>query len=693
MLELLAPAGSPEALAAAVEAGADAVYLGFGAHNARRGARNFSPAECAEAIAYCHLHGVKVYITLNTLMTDRELPAAAELVCQASEMGADAVLIQDLGLLRAARQAAPDLPLHASTQMSLHSIDGVKAAADLGLTRAVLARELPRDEIRHICAHSPIEIEVFVHGALCMCYSGQCYMSSVIGGRSGNRGMCAQPCRLPYHWPGGPEGPLLSLKDLSLASHLQELEEMGVACVKLEGRMRRPEYVSVATAVFAAAIREHREPTAEELRVLQAAFSRQGFTDGYYREEKTDMFGARTEADAKATASLLAQMPRQEERRTIPVSLHAVIRRDAPATAEASDEDGHRVTVTGPVPEAAVHRGLTVETVERQLAKTGGTAYRCAAVSAQVEDGLSLPVSALNALRRDALDAVTAARTALPPRQVGVWQPEPRRNNRKEAPALTVSVSRWEQITEALLARAPERLYVPLGELTSHETEVPSLLERLPGRIVVLLPRILWDREWAERLPALEALRAAGITEALTGNPGPIAPLQALGFTVRGDFGLNIANSSALQTAAGLGLASAALSFELRLAAVRDLSKCMDTELIGYGRLPLMITEQCLIRRRSGVCACDEDQRLTDRTGAAFPVVRADGCRNEILNCRPLFLADRRSDWTGAGLWALRLRFTTEEPETCVRIIRCYNGEDPFVPEDYTRGLYYREVE
>ncbi len=693
MLELLAPAGSPEALTAAVEAGADAVYLGFGAHNARRGARNFSPEECAEAVAYCHLHGVKVYITLNTLVTDRELPGAAELVRQASELGADALLVQDPGLLRVARQAAPDLPLHASTQMSLHSLDGVKAAADLGLTRAVLARELPRDEIRRICAGSPIEIEVFVHGALCMCYSGQCYMSSVIGGRSGNRGMCAQPCRLPYRWPGGPEGPLLSLKDLSLASHLRELEEMGVACVKLEGRMRHPAYVSVTTAVFAAAIREHREPTAEELQVLRDAFSRQGFTDGYYREDKSDMFGARTEADVKATASLTARLPKSEDPRLIPLSLRAVIRKNAPAAAEAWDEDGRHVAVSGPVPEAAVRRALTSEDVERQLLKTGGTAYRCTEVSAQVEDGLSLPVSALNALRRDALAAITAARTALPPRRTGVWQPEARIKNRKEAPALTVSVSRWEQITEALLASDPERLYIPLEELTAHNAELPDLLARQPGRVAVTLPRILWDRDWAERLPELEALRAAGVTEALTGNLGPIAPLQKLGFTVRGDFGLNVTNSDSLRTLADLGLASAALSFELRLAAVRDLSKCMDTELIGYGRLPLMITEQCLIRRRSGVCACREENLLTDRTGAVFPVIRADGCRNEILNCRPLFLADRRSDWAGIGLWALRLRFTTEDPETCAQVLRCYRGEDPFVPEDYTRGLYYREVE
>ena len=247
MLELLAPAGSMEAVAAAVQNGTDAVYLGYGDFNARRNAKNFSEEEFAAAVSYCHLRGAKVYLTLNTLLTDRELPKAAEVAAQASAIGADAVLIQDLGVLRMLRQVAPDLPVHASTQMTLHNLDGVKMAADLGLTRAVLSRELSRDQIEYICQRAPIEIAVFAHGALCMCYSGQCFLSSVIGGRSGNRGLCAQPCRLKYGWMDKADAYPLSLKDLSLAGHLRELRRMGVACVKLEGRMKRPEYVAVVT--------------------------------------------------------------------------------------------------------------------------------------------------------------------------------------------------------------------------------------------------------------------------------------------------------------------------------------------------------------------------------------------------------------------------------------------------------------
>ena len=281
MLELLSPAGSMKSVEAAVQNGADAVYFGYGAFNARRNAKNFTPEQAAQAVSYCHLRGVKVHLTLNTLLTDRELPLAAQLAAQASDMGVDALIVQDLGVVRMLKQAAPDLPLHASTQMSVHSLDGVKRCADLGFQRVVLSRELSRDQIEYICARSPVEIETFAHGALCMCYSGQCYFSAVIGERSGNRGLCAQPCRLKYGWGNKADSYPLSLKDASMVEHLRELKKMGVACLKLEGRMKRPEYVAVVTRIYANAIKENREPTRQELEELELAFSRQGFTDGY----------------------------------------------------------------------------------------------------------------------------------------------------------------------------------------------------------------------------------------------------------------------------------------------------------------------------------------------------------------------------------------------------------------------------
>ena len=357
-MEILSPAGSPEALRAAVCAGADAVYLGFGQFNARRGAKNFTREEFAAGVAHCHLRGVKTYLTLNPLGSDREMAQAVDCAVQASQLGADAVLVQDMGLVRALRQCAPDLPVHASTQMSLHSLDGVKQAADLGVTRAVLARELSRRDIAYICERSPIEIEVFVHGALCMCYSGQCFMSSVIGGRSGNRGMCAQPCRLPYGWGDWADGHPLSLKDMSLAGRLKELRDMGVASAKIEGRMKRPEYVYIVTKVYADALREGREPTAGELSQLEQAFSRQGFADGYFTERKgPDMFGVREEA--KNPRELFAQAKAaysKGEGPGVPVKFYAMVRPGEPIQVGVEDGEGRVATAAGRVPEPARRR-------------------------------------------------------------------------------------------------------------------------------------------------------------------------------------------------------------------------------------------------------------------------------------------------------------------------------------------------
>ena len=266
--ELLAPAGSPESLRAAVLCGADAVYLGWGDFNARRNAKNFSDEEFADALLFCHQRGVRVFLTLNTLLTDRELPRALETARQACRLGIDAVLIQDWGLFTLLREALPDLPLHASTQMSIFTSGGACEAASMGCERVVIARECSAEDTASICKNCPSEIEIFCHGALCMCYSGQCAMSALIGGRSGNRGKCAQPCRLPYGVDEKANGYPLSLKDSCLADNLQEAADMGVACLKLEGRMKRPEYVAVITGIYSRLLEEGRRPTAAEKEAL-----------------------------------------------------------------------------------------------------------------------------------------------------------------------------------------------------------------------------------------------------------------------------------------------------------------------------------------------------------------------------------------------------------------------------------------
>ena len=362
-MELLAPAGSPESLTAAVQSGADAVYLGYGPLNARRNAKNFSQEELRQAVSYCHQRGTKVYLTLNTLLSNRELPLAAETAAFASEIGIDAILVQDLGVARLLRETVPDVDVHASTQMTVHNLDGVKACADLGMTRVVLSRELSKSAIQSLCQTSPVELETFVHGALCMCYSGQCFLSAVLGGRSGNRGLCAQPCRLAFRWPGDkkPSHPL-SLKDMSLAGELQDLEDMGVACLKIEGRMKRAEYVSIVTGIYSSAMGEHREPTKQELAQLEAAFSRQGFTQGYYRDKKgPDMFGMRPEGMKDPTE--LFEQARQHytrgEHKLTTVWMSATVKAGEPLTLTVWDESGHEATVQGLPPEAARNRAVT----------------------------------------------------------------------------------------------------------------------------------------------------------------------------------------------------------------------------------------------------------------------------------------------------------------------------------------------
>ena len=694
MMELLSPAGSMEAVAAAVQNGADAVYFGYGDFNARRGAKNFTREEAAAAVSYCRLRGCKVNLTLNTLLTDRELPGAAEVAAHASGIGVDAVIVQDLGAARMLRQSAPDLPIHGSTQMSVHSLDGVKLCADLGMDRVVLGRELGRDQIAYICQHSPIEIEVFGHGALCMCWSGQCFFSSVIGGRSGNRGMCAQPCRLSYGWGARAGEYPLSLKDLSMAGHLRELQEIGVACLKLEGRMKRPEYVAVVTGIYAQALREGREPTAEEVEVLRQVFSRQGFTDGYYMDEKgPEMFGTRQEErEPKELYAQARASYESGENRKEPVRLYALIQPGQPAQVAAEDKEGRLARVEGPVPEAARNAPLSREKVEGQLQRTGGTPFGCEKATAKVAEGLSLPLSALNDLRRRALEELARQRQQPPQRRQEPFQPGVRYDNQKEPPVFTLSLRTAGQLSADLLRLKPALIYLPADEGAAHP-EVVERCQKAGVPLAAILPRICTDRELPQLERDLIALRELGVAEALAGTWGAVRRAQRLGFQVRGDYGLGVYNSQALKELKRLGLLSATASFEMKFPQIRDLSKAIPTEFIAYGRLPLMITENCIVYNHCGRHTCNNVNLLTDRKGERFPVVKAWGCRNEILNSKKLFLADKRKDWQKLGLWGARLMFTTENAIECAQVLERYLDQGKYQPNDFTRGLYYRDVE
>ncbi len=700
--ELLSPAGSPESLRAAVQSGTGAVYLGWGEFNARRSAKNFSDEEFAQALRYCHARGVRVFLTLNTLLTDRELPKALETARAACRMGVDSVLVQDWGLFDLLRKSLPDLPLHASTQMSIFTSGGACEAAADGCERVVIARECSAEDSAAICGSCGAEVEAFAHGALCMCYSGQCSMSALIGGRSGNRGRCAQPCRLPYGFDGPAKGRYpLSLKDSCLADYLGDMAEMGISCLKLEGRMKRPEYVAVITRIYATLLEEGRRPTAAEAAELEQAFSRSGFTDDYWQgRHGAGMFGVRPEnaPEPKELFDAARVSYEKDNARTVPVRFTCRIGAGVPCSLTAADDDGHTVTVTGSVPEAARNRSLTADEVADRLKKTGGTAFACVDVAAEVEEGLSLPASAVNALRRDALAALEDARCAVPERRELAVSELPDIDCAEPAPALTCSVTTAEQLTEELLALSPARVYVPLEVLAER-----SALPAGDTEWCALLPRIWRDRDEAELKNWLAHAKALGVTAAAIGNIGHFSLVREMGFVLCGDYGLNVFNARALDYLRGKGLDSACLSFELRFAQLRDMKKILPAEAIVYGRLPLMITENCLVQNEVGCplsqrgnaipCAapCREGHTLRDRTGAAFPLLPAYGHRTEIQNGKVLWLADR-NDWKRLGLAYARLRFTTESPDECVRVFRAYrNGEAP--AGDFTRGLYERGVE
>lgn len=694
-MELLAPAGSMEALRAAVCNGADAVYLGADTFNARMNARNFSAADLQEAVVYCHVRGVKVHLTLNTLVLDREMPRAAELIRLAASCGVDAFIVQDLGVVSLCRQLAPDVPIHASTQMSIHSLEGVMEAAALGCSRVVLARELPAEEIAHICKKSPVEIEVFVHGALCMCYSGQCYLSSVIGRRSGNRGQCAQPCRLPYGY-GRFESTRypLSLKDNCLAGELDELRRMGVASIKIEGRMKRPEYVAIVTRAYRTVLNGGKLMPSD-LQELETAFSRQGFTDGYFRGQTgSDMFGRRQEGEDTADLFASARATyEQGEPQRIGVRFYAMIRRGEPAQLAVEDPDGNLCRTRGPVPEQAVYRSLTPQDLEQQLKKTGGTPYLCTAVRSSLDPDLMLPASAINAMRRDVIAELTAKRGRAAPARLNAYDEPPRYDGIAGEPQLTIAVRTAGQITSRMLSMKPTVLYVPLSELAEH----PDLPQRVSveTQLAAILPRVIWSGELAPVARQLRTVYEMGVRQVLAGNLGQLHIARAAGFAVRGDFGLNIVNSRAMRYLREQGLDSQLLSFELTLPQIRDISKAVPAELLIYGRLPLMLMENCVMKNRTGICACQTGTvRLVDRVGEEFPIVKDPGtCRNVLLNGKKLYLLDKKDALRGMGLWALRLQFTTENPSEIDKVLMDYQGRAVFDAGSYTRGLYSRGVE
>lgn len=689
-VEVLAPAGSPESLEAAVRAGVDAVYLGAGRFSARAGARNFSDDELHSAVEYCHIRDVKVYLAVNTLLLEDELPGALALIKFACTLPVDAVLVQDMGLLRLLRERCPQLRLHASTQTSVHTPAGCAALLEAGLRRVVLARELSLAEIEKIHRSCPIELESFIHGALCMSVSGQCYFSSVLGSRSGNRGLCAQPCRLPFSAPGG-TGHDLSLKDLSMIPRLRELESAGISCVKIEGRLKRPEYVAGASrACRLAADGQPQDP--ELLENLSAVFSRSGFTTGYPDHELgRGMFGVRSKEDVTgATGKVLSELRSiySRENSRIPVDFTLKIKYNKPSVLIASDKDGHSVPVEGRIPEAALRRGLDEPACREQLEKTGGTPFYAASVTCELDAELSLPVSELNRLRRQALTELESERSkrdCIPYADLPVPTPRPHAAEEFRLRARFPGTD----LPEA--AKSCELVYVPCG---TNPKCLSELLE-MGFPIAVEIPRGLFGMEPTVRRN-LEDAKAAGVRDAWAGTLDAAAIAQSVGLSVHGGFSLNITNTAALEWYRDFGLADTELSFELTLTRAARIGGDLRRGLPIYGRLPLMLCRNCpAANSPQGCLHCKTPPELTDRRGIKFPVQCAGAC-SEVLNSVPLFLADRMKDIKNLDFGTLR--FTTERSDEAEAILENYrlalSGTAVPAPEDgLTRGLYYRGIE
>lgn len=654
--ELLAPAGGFDALEAAIEAGADAVYFGGESFGARAFAKNFSRDEIAAATKLCRAYGVKSYVTLNTLVFDREMRDMLAYAAFLEEAGADALIIADMGAAALIREKIPTMPLHASTQFSGHGADAARFLAAHGFERMVAARELSRENLTALCKASPIEIEVFIHGALCVCHSGQCLFSSMVGGRSGNRGMCAQPCRLPDKNGNYP----LSLKDLSMAGRIPELLSTGAKSLKIEGRMKAPEYVFGVTKIYRRLLNERRRATPEEERELAEIFSRSGFTTGYFDGKiSSSMLGVRRADDKESSR---AQAPFTGLQKKLPLTLAATLRRGEPFTLTVAGARGS-VTVTGGIPEAARTAPLDAAALEKNLTKLGGTPYFAEKTDIALDGGLILRVSEINALRREAL----AAYAALGERKhVADAAYAPERRAKEDPSARTALVMRAKNLpADDAFYDFFDLVFLPLSEYRGGD------FPRVRG---VALPGVIPDGEREKVLAGLRDAVDRGARHALCGNYGHLALCREAGLVPHGDFRLNVTNGAAAEFALAAGFADLILSPELSAAQLRDIGGRVRA--VVYGRVPLMLLEKCAAAETSGCTKCADDRAaLTDRMGKRFPILREEPHRNILFNCVPTYAAEH------PPLGGQHFIFTVERPAEILRVLDAYRRGLPPVGE------------
>ena len=689
-LEILAPAGSFESVVAAVRCKADAVYMGAKGFNARQKADNFDGDILKEAVDLCHSHGMKVHVTMNTLISDGEISAALAVLKDVCSAGADAVILQDIGFASLVKKAAPELERHASTQMSVQTVAGVKLLEKMGFDRVVLPREFNKAEVKKIKDNTDIEIEMFIHGAHCMSVSGQCYMSSMFGGRSGNRGLCAQPCRLPFSAEGG-TGFDLSLKDLSLADKISELETLGVSSLKIEGRMKRPEYVAAAVT----AVRKSRdeEVDSEMLQKLRSVFSRSGFTNGYFENNRgRDMFGTRQKEDVTAASSTLLKelsklYEKEQPRFCVDFSLSIV---EGENISLSASSEGYNVFVSEDViPEKALNKPLTKDGLAERIAKCGGTQFYAGKIEIDLDDGLIVPASVINNLRRKALEELenkikNVKVLNFTDVSMEVSQKERNASHREAAikPRFNVRVSSVSRIPENL--ENVENLYIPI--MTAEN--LVEKVKNLPVSVGIEVPRgIFGAEELVEK--RLQMFKTYGINIAYCSTLDALAIAKKLGFEIHTGFSMNVFNSVSAGVLEGFGVKEITLSPELTLGQIEKITSKAKRSILAYGRLPLMLTRNCPIKNGRDCEECKGGGYLTDRMNKRFPVVCSFGC-SEVLNSQPIYMADRLNEIKNID--SLTLYFTTEKKEVAEAILEAYR-KGKTVKGDYTRGLYYRGAE
>lgn len=677
-MEVLSPAGSFEALETAVRSGADAVYFGAKDFSARRNAANFDFDEIKQAVKYCHIRGVKAYLTLNIMVKDSEIDNAFNLAQFANDVGIDALIISDLGLASLIHKYLPQLPLHASTQMTVHSPSPLKFLKNMGFTRVVAAREMNKNQLVSLCNEAKMldmSVEVFVHGALCMCVSGQCLLSSVIGARSGNRGLCAGPCRLPFKVSGG-TGYDLSLKDLSLYAHIKELEEMGVESLKIEGRMKRPEYIAAATA----ACKQMRDDDFIDSQLdlsLRNVFSRSGFTDGYFTGSiGKDMFGIRTKDDVMLSKESFAVIRNiyRNERQSIPFTYSIKVLENEPVTLTVSDGNWE-TTVCGEIPQKAISKSIDEDAVRSSIEKTGGTPYYAVKATAEIGKGLFVSAGALNALRRDALEKLSLLRGQTQERKSLPFCRESQDTVFKKAKHLYVRVDNPEQIPNGINA---DMLIIPM--------QFAENVKRADISLCVEIPRFIDDE--MKTLEKLKALKEKGYTYALCGTLTDIFLAKSAELKPIGGIGLNVLNEYTVKVFKDAGLKKVTFSAETLIGEPVCKNDFPETGIFAYGRLPLMLFKNCPVKNGKDCNECKRNSYITDRMGVKFPIRCLSGF-SELYNSKYLYLADRLEEIRNADY--LLLYFTDEDKDRVSEVINEYRtGGLP--PKNHTRGLYYRET-